>query len=61
MSQIFEPLTDSAMRGVLNLMFSYMVKELKKRGITFEVSDSAKGFILERAWSHKFGGRRMAK
>ena len=61
MLQIFEPLTESAMRGVLNLMFSHLTQELKKRGITLEVSDSAKGFILERAWSHKFGGRRMAK
>lgn len=59
--QIFEPLSDSAMRGVLNLMFSHMTKELKKRGITLEVSDSAKSFILDRAWSHRFGGRRMAK
>ncbi|CDJ70486.1 heat shock protein, putative [Eimeria necatrix] len=58
---IFEPLTDSAMRGVLDLMFTHLTKELKKRGITLVVSDSAKGFILERAWSHKFGGRRMAK
>ncbi|KAL8273337.1 hypothetical protein Esti_002741 [Eimeria stiedai] len=58
---IFEPLTDSAMRGVLNLMFSHLTGELKKKGITFEVTDSAKAFILERAWSHKFGGRRMAK
>ncbi|KAL8439470.1 hypothetical protein Efla_004669 [Eimeria flavescens] len=58
---IFEPLTDSAMRGVLNLMFKHLTNELKKKGITLEVTDSAKGFILERAWSHKFGGRRMAK
>ncbi|KAL8431427.1 hypothetical protein ACSSS7_005286 [Eimeria intestinalis] len=58
---IFEPLTDSAMRGVLNLMFSHLTRELKKKGITLEVTDSAKAFILERAWSHKFGGRRMAK
>ncbi|OEH77793.1 hypothetical protein cyc_06087 [Cyclospora cayetanensis] len=58
---IFEPLTNSAMREVLNLMFSYMIKELNKKGISFEVLDSAKAFILERAWSHKFGGRRMAK
>ncbi|KAL8446477.1 hypothetical protein Emed_004931 [Eimeria media] len=58
---IFEPLTDSAMRGVLNLMFTHLTRELKKKGITLEVTDSAKAFILERAWSHKFGGRRMAK
>ncbi|CDI82674.1 heat shock protein, putative [Eimeria acervulina] len=58
---IFEPLTESAMRGVLDLMFSHLIKELSKRGITLEVSDSAKAFILGRAWSHKYGGRRMAK
>ncbi|CDI85581.1 hypothetical protein EPH_0016230 [Eimeria praecox] len=58
---IFEPLTETAMRGVLDLMFTHLKRELQKRGITLEVTDSAKTFILDRAWSHKFGGRRMAK
>ncbi|CDJ45693.1 ATP-dependent chaperone ClpB, related, related [Eimeria brunetti] len=58
---IFEPLTDTAMRGVLDLMFVHLTKELEKKGIKLQVADSAKTFILERAWSHKFGGRRMAK
>nr|ACR44938.1 heat shock protein [Eimeria tenella] len=58
---IFEPLGETAMKGVLNLKLSALRNSLAAKGIDFKVADSALGYILERAWSHKFGGRRMAK
>ncbi|KAL8439474.1 hypothetical protein Efla_004673 [Eimeria flavescens] len=58
---IFEPLSDAAMKGVLSLKLSALTKSLASKGIDFKVADSAMTYILERAWSMKYGGRRMGK
>ncbi|KAL8438178.1 hypothetical protein ACSSS7_000413 [Eimeria intestinalis] len=58
---IFEPLNESAMKGVLALKLSALTKSLASKGVDFKVADSAMNYILERAWSMKYGGRRMGK
>lgn len=59
--QIFEPLNDQALKGVLGLKLSSLTKGLAARGVDFKVADSAMTYILERAASYKYGGRRMGK
>lgn len=49
------------MKGVLALKLSALTKSLVAKGIDFKISDSALGYILERAWSYKYGGRRVSK
>ncbi|KAL8273334.1 hypothetical protein Esti_002738 [Eimeria stiedai] len=58
---IFEPLNEAAMKGVLALKLSALTKSLASKGVDFKVADSAMNYILERAWSMKYGGRRMGK
>lgn len=59
--QIFEPLNEAAMKGVLGLKLTALTKSLASKGIDFKVAESAMKYILDRAWSHKYGGRRMGK
>ncbi|CDI86450.1 heat shock protein, putative [Eimeria praecox] len=58
---IFEPLNEEALKGVLSLKLSSLTKSLAARGVDFRVTDSAMTYILERAGSYKYGGRRMGK
>lgn len=58
---IFEPLNEAAMKGVLGLKLTALTKSLASKGIDFKVAESAMQYILGRAWSHKYGGRRMGK
>ncbi|OEH77791.1 heat shock protein [Cyclospora cayetanensis] len=58
---IFEPLNEQAMKGVLGLKLAALVQSMASKGVDFRVTNSAIQFILERAWSYKYGGRRMGK
>ncbi|CDI83892.1 hypothetical protein EAH_00045490 [Eimeria acervulina] len=58
---IFEPLNTAALKGVLSLKLAGLTRSLAAKGVDFKVTDSAMTFILERASSYKYGGRRMGK
>lgn len=61
MLQIFAPLNERAMRGVLGLKLASLTKSLMQKGIEFRVTESAVAYILQRGWSSKYGARRLTK
>ena len=58
---IFNSLNKEELLQIVDLMFADTVKALKHKDISFEISDSAKQFILDKGTNIKFGARPLRR
>ncbi|MEM0965154.1 MAG: ATP-dependent Clp protease ATP-binding subunit [Verrucomicrobiota bacterium] len=58
---IFQPLDRAHMRAIVDLELGAVSKRLADRGITFELSDAAKDFLLEEGYDEKYGARPLRR
>ena len=57
----FKPLGRENLIGIVDLMISDLAKELFRKEIILEVSDSAKELVLEKGYDPKFGARPLRR
>lgn len=58
---VFNSLNKEELLQIVDLMLKDTVKALKQKDISFEISDSAKQFILEKGTNIKFGARPLRR
>jgi len=58
---VFNSLNKEELLQIVDLMLAYTVKALKHKDISFEISDSAKQFILDKGTNIKFGARPLRR
>ncbi|MBR3002407.1 MAG: ATP-dependent Clp protease ATP-binding subunit [Clostridia bacterium] len=58
---VFDSLTEKELLQIVDLMLNDTVKALKDKNITFNISDSAKKYILEKGTNIKFGARPLRR
>ena len=58
---VFDSLNKEELLQIVDLMLADTVKALKHKDISFEISDSAKQFILDRGTNIKFGARPLRR
>ncbi len=58
---VFNSLNKEELLQIVNLMLADTVKALKHKDISFEISDSAKQFILDKGTNIKFGARPLRR
>ena len=58
---VFTPLSKEDVIQIVDIMLSRLNKNLEDRGVTVEVSQSAKEFLAEAGYDPKFGGRPLAR
>jgi len=58
---VFNSLQKDELLRIVDLMLKDTIKALKQKDITFEISDIAKQFILEKGTNIKFGARPLRR
>ena len=58
---VFDSLQEKELLQIVDLMLNDTIKALKEKDISFEISDSAKQFILEKGTNIKFGARPLRR
>jgi len=58
---VLRHLTRGDLRKIVDLEFSYVGNRLKDRGITVELSDEAKEFLIDKGYSPEFGARPLRR
>ncbi|KXG73887.1 ATP-dependent Clp protease ATP-binding subunit [Thermotalea metallivorans] len=58
---VFSHLTREELCQIVDLMLKEVVEEVKEKGMTIEISDEVKEFILEKGYSEKYGARPLRK
>ncbi|MDI6618992.1 MAG: ATP-dependent Clp protease ATP-binding subunit [Clostridiales bacterium] len=58
---LFKPLTKDELYKIIDLMLNEVRGEVGEKGITIEVSDEVKDFILEKGYDEKFGARPLRR
>ena len=58
---VFNSLNKEELLQIVDLMLTDTVKALKHKDISFEISDSAKQFILDKGTNIKFGARPLRR
>lgn len=58
---VFTPLTREELRQIVDLMLKEVVEEVREKGMTIEISDEVKEFILEKGYDEKYGARPLRK
>ena len=58
---IFNSLTQAELIEIVNLMLNDTIKALQEKNITFNISESAKKYILEKGTNIKFGARPLRR
>ena len=57
----FKPLTKDELRSILDLLLRDIVRKMNERGAKIEITDSAKGLILENGYDIKYGARPLKR
>ncbi|SHK53211.1 ATP-dependent Clp protease ATP-binding subunit [Tepidibacter formicigenes] len=58
---VFTSLTKDELRQIINLMLKDVMDEVKEKGMSMEVSDEVKDFILEKGYDEKYGARPLRR
>ncbi|RKD29518.1 ATP-dependent Clp protease ATP-binding subunit [Thermohalobacter berrensis] len=58
---IFNHLTKEELRKIIDLMLKEVAEEVREKGMTIEVSDEVKEFILEKGYDEKYGARPLRR
>lgn len=58
---IFSQLTRGELRQIVDLMLKEVVEEVEEQGMTIEISDTVKDFILEKGYDEKYGARPLRR
>jgi ATP-dependent Clp protease ATP-binding subunit ClpC len=58
---VFRSLRKEEIRQIIEIMLVQVLARLKDRNITFEMSDTAKEFLIEQGWSPSFGARPLRR
>ena len=58
---VFNSLQKDELLQIVDLMLNYTIKALKQKDISFEITDSAKQFILDKGTNIKFGARPLRR
>ena len=58
---VFDSLNQEQLLQIVNLMLKDTISALKEKDISFEITDSAKKFILEKGTNIKFGARPLRR
>lgn len=58
---VFHPLAMEHMKNILELMLSRVSRRLSSQGLTLELTDAAKRFLLETGFDPNFGARPLAR
>ncbi len=54
---IFKPLSKEDINSIIDIQMNFLDKKLEEKSITIELSEKAKDFIIERAYTPQFGAR----
>ena len=57
----FTSLSEDELRKIVDLMCSEILGGLSEKGISFEISDAAKGLIVKKGYNPKFGARPLRR
>ncbi|SKC89905.1 ATP-dependent Clp protease ATP-binding subunit [Maledivibacter halophilus] len=58
---VFTKLSQEELRKIIDLMIGEVIEEVQEKGMTLEVSDSAKEFILKEGYDEKYGARPLRR
>ena len=58
---VFEHLTKNELKQIIDLMLKEVIDEVKEKGMTIEISDEVKEFILEKGYDPKYGARPLRR
>jgi ATP-dependent Clp protease ATP-binding subunit ClpC len=58
---VFHSLTKENIRNIVDLMLKSVIHQLKEKGITMEVTESAKDFLGEKGYDEAFGARPLRR
>jgi ATP-dependent Clp protease ATP-binding subunit ClpA len=58
---VFKPLTKDELIKIIDLMLKEVKEEVRERGITLEVSEEVKDFILKEGYDEKYGARPLRR
>ncbi len=58
---VFHSLNQEHIRGIVDLMLTNAVQQLKERGITLEVTEAAKDLLGEKGYDQTFGARPLRR
>lgn len=57
----FKPLNEESIEKILDIEISKLRTRISKLGITFEISDTAKSFIISKSYDAKYGARPLKR
>lgn len=58
---VFDRLNREELYEIVDLMLKEVVEEVKEKGMTLEISDEVKAFILEKGYDEKYGARPLRR
>jgi len=58
---VFTELSKDELKQIIDLMLKEIIKDVEDKGMTIEVTDSAKEFILEKGYDPKYGARPLRR
>ncbi|MGI6776917.1 MAG: AAA family ATPase [Acetivibrionales bacterium] len=58
---VFTELSKDELKQIVELMLGEVVDEVRNKGMTIEVTDSAKEFLIEKGYDRKFGARPLRR
>jgi len=58
---VFTQLTKEELRKIVDLMLNEVFEEVREKGMTMEVTDEVKDFILEKGYDEKYGARPLRR
>lgn len=58
---VFTELTKDELKQIIDLMISEVVDEVKAKGMTLEITEAAKEFLLEKGYDQKYGARPLRR
>jgi ATP-dependent Clp protease ATP-binding subunit ClpC len=58
---VFHSLTKENIRNIVDLMLKSVIHQLKEKGITMEVTETAKDFLGEKGYDEAFGARPLRR
>ena len=58
---VFSKLTKEEQREIINLMLKEVIEDVKEKGMSIEVSEPVKDFILEKGYDEQYGARPLRR